>query len=488
MKKDDKISIKWKIFGYIMLFTTFIIVLLWLLQVVFLDDFYRKVKSGQIKETTQNIVENINNDNIVNYLDDLSANSDYCVRILDINGKTFYVNDTNRAVCGETVSDPQEMAELYEKAKKNKGSILNISDSESIYSSIKDYFNPYEFDSENKKDTFETMTYGKIVEDEGYHYFVLVNSRITITDELADTIRKQLLLVSVILLILALVMAGVVATLISSPIIKMNKAAKKLAQGEYNVHFDGKGYLEIEELNDTLNYASKELSKVENLRRELIANMSHDLRTPLTMIAGYGEVMRDIPGENTPENVQVIIDECKRLTTIVNDSMDLSKLQAKTQTLNVSEFCLSEMIEETVKRFDILLKQEKYHIEFIYDKMAWVEADAIKISQVIYNLIVNAIHYTGEDYRVEVKQTCNNGIVRVEVRDSGEGISEEELPYIWERYYKIDKVHKRTQLGSGLGLSIVKGILELHQARYGVLSKIGEGTIFYFELEEKKSK
>lgn len=483
MKKDNKISIKWKVFGYLMIFTTFIILLLWLLQVVFLDDFYRKVKSDQIKDTTQDIVKNISNDNLINYLDDLSENSDYCVRIMDINGKTYYVNDSNKAVCGKTVSDPKEMIRLYEEAKYNNGSILHISDSDEVYKTFDDYF-----ELADEKNKFETMTYGKIVDSEGYHYFVLVNSRITITNELADTIRKQLMILSLILFALALIIAGIMAIIISSPIIKMNKAAKQLAKGEYNVHFDGHGYREIEELNDTLNYASTELSKVENLRRELIANMSHDLRTPLTMIAGYGEMMRDIPGENTPENVQVIIDESHRLTNIVNDILDLSKLQAKTQTLNLSEFCISDMILDMAKRFEILLKKENYHIEFIMDKKVYVKADAIKINQVIYNLLVNATHYTGEDHFIEINQICHNGYVRIEVKDSGEGIREEDLPYIWDRYYKIDKVHKRAQLGSGLGLSIVKGILELHQSKYGVISNEQEGTIFYFELKEEALK
>ena len=155
----------------------------------------------------------------------------------------------------------------------------------------------------------------------------------------------------------------------------------------------GKGYLEIEELSNTLNYAAKELSKVESLRRELIANMSHDLRTPLTMISGYGEVMRDIPGENTAENVQIIIDETKRLTNLVNDMLDLSKLQAGAQEINSSSFNITEEIEHIIARYDKLLTNKDFTIQFQYDKPVFVKADIIKINQVIYNLINNAINY-----------------------------------------------------------------------------------------------
>lgn len=141
------------------------------------------------------------------------------------------------------------------------------------------------------------------------------------------------------------------------------------------------------ELAATLNYAAAELSKVEDLRRELIANVSHDLRTPLTMISGYAEVMRDIPGENTPENVQIVIDEANRLTGIVNDLLDLSKLQAGALTLTVSEFNLTEDIRNTLHRYD---KLADFSFPFTYDRTVYVCADQLKISQVLYNLVNNA--------------------------------------------------------------------------------------------------
>ena len=133
----------------------------------------------------------------------------------------------------------------------------------------------------------------------------------------------------------------------------------------------------------TLNYAAKELSKVETLRRDLIANVSHDLRTPLTMITGYSEVMRDLPGENTPENVQVIIDEANRLTTLVNDMLDLSKMQSGAQKLSPSFFDLTESVRDILGRYN---KLTDYDIRFTADRDVTVYADELKISQVVYNL------------------------------------------------------------------------------------------------------
>ena len=123
-----------------------------------------------------------------------------------------------------------------------------------------------------------------------------------------------------------------------------------------------------------------------------------------------------------------------------------------------------------------------YQIHFESDQEVSVQADEMKISQVLYNLINNAINYTGPDKSVTVRQTVDDGWVKIEVIDTGEGIPADKLPYVWERYYKLDKTHKRAAVGTGLGLSIVKNVLELHQARYGVNSTVGQGSVFWFAL------
>lgn len=139
------------------------------------------------------------------------------------------------------------------------------------------------------------------------------------------------------------------------------------------MRFDGKDYREVAELSDTLNATAKELGKNESLRRELIANVSHDLRTPLTMIIAYAEVMRDLPGENTPENVQVVIDEAGRLTNLVNDMLDMSKLQAGVMEKNDTVYNLTESIESVLERYNKLKEQDGYSIHFEYDRKVLVK-------------------------------------------------------------------------------------------------------------------
>ena len=312
---------------------------------------------------------------------------------------------------------------------------------------------------------------------------LLIGSMISPVGATVETLRTQLVCISIILVLFCALLAVLISRNISKPIVKINESAKELAHGNYQVCFEESGYREVSELGATLNYAAKELSTVENLRKELIANVSHDLRTPLTMITAYSEIMRDLPGENTAENVQVIIDETTRLTALVNDMLDLSKIQAGSDSIHLEEFNLTESINTILMRYTKLIENDGYHIDFLYDDDVFIEADEMKMSQVIYNLINNAINYTGKDKRVTIRQTVQDGQVTISITDTGKGIAEKELPYIWERYYKVDKTHKRSAVGTGLGLSIVKGILEMHHADYGVKSKLGEGSTFYFTMK-----
>jgi signal transduction histidine kinase len=289
-----------------------------------------------------------------------------------------------------------------------------------------------------------------------------------------------------LMLVVAMTIASYISRSISKPLSQMNEAAQLLAKGNYEVSFHAEGFSEVAELSSSLNYAASELSKVESLRKELIANVSHDLRTPLTMITGYAEIIRDIPDENTPENVQIIIDEANRLSLLVNDLLDLSKIQAGAQSLTLSRFSLTEMIDQILTRYNALVESQGYTIKFTnkVQDAVMVSADETKLNQVVYNLVNNALNYSGIDKAVEITLSLTaEGKVRIEVIDNGPGIAEEMIPYIWERYYKVDKGgHLRAEIGTGLGLSIVKTILEMHSASFGVNSTLGEGSTFWFEL------
>lgn len=506
MKDKKRISIKWSIFGYLLVFTFILLAILWFMQTVYLDRFYKSIKERELEKAIEEISNVINEEKYKECLDDIAKNYDIRIIMANSKGEQSYVTGSSAT---EYISNltVEQIQRLYELAKENNGEV-QISSKEGLLKEDEpenqtEGWNgthagsgqlPPDWEKkENIEKMFdipensamETMMVAKIlVTEKTQEYLFIADSVITPVNATVYAIRIQLIYISFIMVALSLIMAIIISLHISKPIVKINQAAGKISQGDLNITFEEKGYREIAEMSQTLNYTVDELTKSERLQRELIANVSHDLRTPLTMITAYSEVMSDIPGENTPENVQVIIDEAKRLTNLVNDLLDISKLQAGASNVEMKKYNLTAGINSVMERYAKLVEQDGYHIRFEYDEPeVWVEADEFKIYQVIYNLVNNAINYTGEDKTVVVKQRVNGGIVRIEVIDTGEGIEEEKLALVWERYYKVDKNHKRAVMGTGLGLSIVKNILQLHNARYGVNSVVGEGSTFWFELK-----
>ena len=244
------------------------------------------------------------------------------------------------------------------------------------------------------------------------------------------------------------------------------------------------GYRETKELADTLTQTARELSKSDQMQKELTANISHDLRTPLTMIQGYAEVMRDIPGEITPENLQTIIDESARLTSLVNDLLEISKIQSGNLTPMRERFSVTDMLRESVSTYQTLAACKGYRFVLDAPTEVYVDGDRSMLFRALNNLINNALTYTGNDQTVTIRQRVSDKRVRIEVTDSGEGISPDNLSDIWDRYYKVDAAHKRSAVGTGLGLSIVKSIVSMHGGAYGVRSSNGYGSTFWFEIEK----
>ena len=317
--------------------------------------------------------------------------------------------------------------------------------------------------------------------------YAFVNTSIEPIDSTVTILKNQLIYVTLIVLILSFIVAYYISKHISKPIVKINSAAKSLAKGEYNVVFDSETNIdELKELSSTLDYMRDELCRTDELRRDLMANVSHDLKTPLTMIKAYAEMTRDLHINNKKkqkEDMNIIIEEADRLAVLVNDILTLSKMQSELDSLELTEFDLTKLIKDILKRYKIYKETLDYN--FIYDEneKLMIKADQKKIEQVIYNLINNAINYTGDDNKVIIKTIKKEDTIRVEITDTGKGIKKEDIPYIWDKYYKNEKKHKRNVVGTGLGLSIVKSILELHKYEYGVISKKNIGTTFYFEIK-----
>lgn len=457
--KLNKDSIQFKIPFYLFIFVTVMLLFLWISEILLLDTIYRKTKTDTITEVGQYISENINHPEIEKYVEQIALRNDVCIAIFDHNGTPSF-----QMGCSQNeFTNTSRLFERMNDAYKNNGTFIEeVKKTEVINTGFN--FIPVK--------TYNEIQYTHII-NQRIPFYLFMNSTITPLDDTVDTLKTILTITTLGMGFVAILLGLFISKKIITPIQALNQNAKKL--GKEDVEFNVKGYQEIEELSSTLNQANQDLHQVEKLRNELISNISHDLKTPLTMIGGYAEMMRDLPDENNEENLNIIIDETKYLTRLVNDVLDLSKLQAGAQKLDITTFDLTQMILDKIER-----TKSYCDIDFIYDTHIQVNADEIKISQVFYNILNNAIHYTKD--KVIVRQIIQNNTVRIEISDNGEGIHENELDSIWECYYRSSN-HKRQVSGSGLGLYICKQILDLHHARYGVNSKINEGSTFYFELD-----
>lgn len=464
MKFNKSFSLKNTLWIYLTAFSILILFFLWFFQIIFLDEYYESYKTKEIKAAALKIKFKYDkNKDLTETFEEILYERGICIDVLNNDTLLTYNNNMNKSCI------PNKSVEKYKDAidKNDKKDILLKSD-------IKQY---------NRK----ILIYGFMTNDNTYFF---LTTSIEPIDSTVTILQNQFLIVSLVILALSFLVGLFISRKLSKPIVNLNKSAKEFAIGNYNTTFESNSNIsEIQELTNTLNYAKDELSKTDQLRRELLANVSHDLKTPLTMIKAYAEMVRDISYKDKikrEENLQIIIDEVDRLNLLVGDILDLSVMQANIYDRNIEEFDLVSLIKTVITRYKIFSLTEEY--QFIFDcklDKIMIKADKKKMEQVIYNLINNAINYTGNDKKVTIKIIDNINYYKVEIIDTGKGIKEEDLPFIWDKYYKSDKKHKRNMIGTGLGLSIVKNVLELHHYKYGVETKKNKGSTFYFEIEKE---
>lgn len=452
-------KLKNKIWIYLIVFTGIILIGLWFFQLIFRNFYYEVSIKNKLDEAASELLNS--NNELISTIDKVAYNNDICIEVVDKNAAILYSSNYYYKGCLE---------------EGNRSYIL-----------YKNHF----ITSDSPKKTYmvknvklDTKTLIKAVKKDNFYIFL--NASLEPVSATTTILSDQFRYVVIIILVLSIFLSYFLSSKISKPILKINKSVKEMAKGNYQADFSYDGNIEeIKELSTDLENAAKELDKTESLRREFLANVSHDLKTPLTMIKAYAEMIRDVTHADSEErnrDLNIIIEETDRLNVLVNDILDLSKLQANTIKLEYETFDLDLLIQNILHRYDILVSKENYEISYQGIKEAFVTADKKRVEQILYNLINNAIQYTGKDKKVMIVMTKKKDKIRIEVKDTGKGIDKQEIPNIWNKYYKIDKSHKRETVGSGIGLSIVKSACENHGFAYGVESKKGKGSTFWVEI------
>lgn len=475
-RKRTRTTLKRSVFGSFAAFTFFIIFVLWVSQIFLFGYFHYLDVKSRMAQSAYQLASHVDKDTLNDKMEQLAEKERACIVIYRISGEgALLVADYEESPgCVIHHLDSSLATEIAREARDD-GGVFQIRLSDLLEKTEKEEY------MEGRDDADRLLT-AHVVKEGEESYVIFLDASLYPVESTVMTLRYQLLYISIGLVLVSAIISFILANYISAPIESINRSAKSLSRGKFETKTIDCFYRESEELSETLSQAADELSKVDRLQKELIANISHDLRTPLTMIIGYGEVMRDIEGENTPENVQVIIDEATRLSNLVNDLLEISRIQGGSAERKDEIFDLSLLVKETVERYRRLKENSGFVFVEKIDEGTLIKADKVKLLQVICNLLGNAINYSGDSREISVFVEKTEDTVRFSVVDHGLGIANEDLENVWQRYYKVDKVHRRSSVGSGLGLSIVREILELHGARYGVKSKLGEGSVFWFAL------
>ncbi len=453
-----------------------VIAAMWIFQVFLLQEIYLAGKKSQFIADTNAMVSALQEEDTVTsiqVIEDLAVKNSYYLEISDDNGSQligFNAMGESSVLKNNSLVRSQVVYTLMMGQEENN--IIFFEDTQS--STNQGYY-----------------ICGVRTTIAGQDRFVLTETALAPVGEAVDAIRNQLIWMSIVLLLIATAMALYISRSITKPVKQLSQATREIARGNLMVQVPVQGKDELSVLAQDFNTMSKEISKATALQRELVANVSHDIRTPLTMIKGYAETIKDLTGENPSKRNQqldIIIDESNRLNVLVNDILDLSKLQAGQQKMNFTQFDLAQKLRDIVGRYSLLESEENYQFTLSAPAHYFMVGDEVKMEQVIYNILNNAVNHTGADKKIFITLDTAELPGRVLIRDTGKGIAPEDLPLIWDRYYKPYKKDDRKGMGTGLGLSIVKAILEAHHFVYGVDSKLGEGSTFWFETAPRGKK
>lgn len=297
-----------------------------------------------------------------------------------------------------------------------------------------------------------------------------------------DALNKILVGIGIFSLIISVITGIFLARQLSKPILKTVEVTKDIADGKYETRIRGDaGTKEIDQLIGSINHLAESLERQETLRRQLTADVAHELRTPLTTVQTHMEAILEGVWEPTKERLESCYDEMTRLGNLVSDLESLAKVESDNLKLIKTEVNLRELTEKVLGGFEKELTDRNLRVE-TEGSCSAVQADRDRISQVVINLVSNAVKYTPDGGEIRITLSDSEDSAVFNICDNGIGIPEEELPYVFERFYRADKSRNRSTGGSGIGLAIVKSIITAHGGTIDVESRINEGSNFMFTL------
>ena len=492
--KGKTISFRGRLWSCFAGLTVCILGMLWLLQMVFLRSSYRSMVENNVRSVAASIQAHAGTEDFESWLDTTAAGNSLLIFITDEQGQALYATDEHNGVYTVQATEAPDTV-ASNPYRQNQGE-MSWQRGQAHYLSLPSGYNTFlQALQESNEDAvcYESsdgtaLIYGFRMTANGQNQIVYLSTTLGAVGSTVRIIRTQLLWVTAISLVLAFGLAWLLARRFSAPISRIAVEAQHLAQGQFDGK-EAKGFSrEMDALSDALEQAASDITEARTYQKDFLANISHDLRTPLTMIRGYAEMVRDISWRDEQKresDLGVIIRETDRLTALVNDIADFEGMESGKMEPVMARFSISQMAHTVISQFASLCEQEGYMIREDICPDVFVSGDEAQLSRVLYNLIDNAVTHAGEDKMVRVSVQPRDSVVRIEVEDHGAGIPAEVLPHVWDRYFRAAQ-RKRNKKGSGLGLAISKEIVEKHNGKYGVESHEGKGSVFWFEVESAK--
>lgn len=495
LKKTRRGSLTREMAGIILGLVAGTVLLCWLLNTVFLEHYYVMNK--------QNILQNgfatIDKASRDGTLDD--SGFDVTFDNLCANGNiTVMIISADRTIVRSSVNDTQKMLiefmDIIFGGQQNEVTVLVQADNYVI-----------QRQTDTRLDSEYLVLYGTLSDGN----LILMRSALESIRESVKISNQFLLYIGILATAVSAVIIVLVTRRITNPIMELTDISKRMTELEFEAKYSPKGQKrnEIDELGAHMNAMSETLeqtiselksannqllidiekkTQIDHMRKEFLSNVSHELKTPLALISGYAEGLKECINEDEESRnfyCEVIMDEADKMNRMVKKLLTLNQLEAGNETVTMERFDLTELIQGVLHSAEILLGQNDITVTACPDMPVYVWADEFMVEEVFTNYLSNAIHHAKEPKEITVRYEERNDLIRVSVFNTGEPIPEEDIDKIWMKFYKVDKARTREYGGSGIGLSIVKAVMESFHRDCGVINR-ENGVEFWFELDMGK--
>lgn len=455
-----------------MFFTAVIFTVLWLLQTVFLQRFYDSMIINNTVHAADSIVSQFGSAQIADAIDEISRENSIVVYVTDTDGNLLYSSDEFRKLQGRH-NEREE--------RGGKGIKADHAHYRELPENYSEFLETLRASSDGTAElrTDDLYVYGRSITYNGEDAVLYLGATLGAVGSAARIIRTQLLWVTLLSVAVGFVLAWFLSRSFAKPIAQLNEKAHQLGEHQPDIPFAEGFCTELDDLNGTLDRTAEKLKQNREFQNEFLANVSHDLRTPLTMIKGYAEMIRDISREDEQQcaaDVAVIVEESDRLTALVNEILEYSELQMTDKEPVSEQVDLSGIVTSVTDSFENLYAKDGFTFSRSIAAGIQIHGNASRLQRAVYNLLDNAVRHAGADQWIGVTLKSDGQTASVEISDHGSGIAPDDIEHIWEKYYTNRQ--RRGKGVSGLGLAIVKQTVTMHNGKCEVSSEPDKGSTF----------